>query len=304
VADIGTLSGAIVPPPTAAAEGRVKKRGLGVAGWISVLWLGLMAFFALFGGLLNLNQSPDYDIDLGPFSHGHLLGTDGQGHDLLARLILGTRSSLFVSIGALLIGTVIGGFLGLVAGFFRGRLTNALGSLFDILLAYPPLVLSLALVSVFANQPNVGTFRRLIVVTIGLGVVAIPLLARITRANTLVWSEREFVTAARAMGAGKWRILFRDVLPNVVPAMMSIALLGIGVAVVAESGLAFLGVGVKQDIDSTSWGNILYAGRDDLTSGHSHIVWFTVAFLLFTVLALNFLGDVLRAKFDVRESVL
>ncbi len=303
------MSEITLPDPTAAAvlaePAAAPKKGFGVVAWLSVAWLSLMAFLAIFGGLLPLHQSPDFDVDLGPFTHGHLLGTDGQGHDLLARLVLGTRSSLFVSVGAIVIGTLIGGLLGLIAGYFHGWWTNALGSLFDILLAYPPLVLSLALVSVFANDPNgVSTIRRDLVVTIGLGVVAIPLLARITRANTLAWSEREFVTAARAMGARQWRVLFRDVLPNVVPAMMSIALLGIGVAIVAEGGLAFLGVGVKQDIGSTSWGNILYYGKDDLTTGHAHIELITVAVLLLTVLALNFLGDAIRAKFDVRESIL
>jgi peptide/nickel transport system permease protein len=133
--------------------------------------------------------------------------------------------------------------------------------------------------------------------------VAIPILARITRANTLVWSEREFVTAARAMGAGRWRILFRDVLPNVVPAMMSIAFLGVGVAVVAEAGLAFLGVGVKEDLNSSSWGNILVAGKNELAVA-PHIELVVVVVLLLTVMSLNFLGDVFRTRFDVRESVL
>jgi peptide/nickel transport system permease protein len=307
MADLGTtLPGAGIPPAAVLAPiAKVRRKGLGVVAWLSIGWLSLMAFFAIFGGLLPLQQSPDYATDLGPFSKGHLLGTDGQGHDLLARLILGTRSSMFVALGAILIGVIIGGFLGLVAGFFKGRLAQWLGSLFDILLAYPPLVLSLTLVSVFANDPNgVSTIRRDLVVTIGLGVVAIPLLARITRANTLIWSEREFVTAARAMGAGRWRILFRDVLPNVVPSMMSIALLGVGVAVVAEAGLAFLGVGVQESISSTSWGNVLYFGKNELTSGAPHIVLITVVTLLFTVLSLNFIGDVIRAKFDVRESAL
>jgi peptide/nickel transport system permease protein len=139
------------------------------------------------------------------------------------------------------------------------------------------------------------------VVILGLGIVSIPILGRITRANTLVWSEREFVLASKAMGAKSWRIMFREVLPNVLPAMMSIALLGVGIAIVAEGGLSLFGVGVQ--LPTPSWGNIIAENRDQLRRS-PHMVMITVIVLFLTVLALNYLADVVAKRFEVRESVL
>ena len=134
-----------------------------------------------------------------------------------------------------------------------------------------------------------------------LGIIAIPLLARITRANTMAWADRDFVMAARAMGAKPRRVLFRDVLPNVIPAMMAITLLAIGVAIVAEAGLAFLGLGVK--LPTPSWGNILAAGKPELRRVPMMVIAPTI-FIFLTVMSLNFLGDVIQKRFNVRESLL
>jgi peptide/nickel transport system permease protein len=141
----------------------------------------------------------------------------------------------------------------------------------------------------------------LAVVVLGLGLVSIPILGRITRANTLSWAEREFVLASRAMGARSWRIMLREVLPNVVPAMLSIGLLGVGVAIVAEGGLSLFGVGVQPP--TPSWGNIIAENRDQLRRA-PHIVMYTSIVLFVTVMALNYLGDVISQRFAVRESVL
>jgi peptide/nickel transport system permease protein len=141
----------------------------------------------------------------------------------------------------------------------------------------------------------------MIVLIFALGVVSVPVLGRITRANTLAWSEREFVLAARAMGARNRSIMFGEVLPNVLPAMFSIALLGVAVVIVAEGALSVLGVGVQ--LPTPSWGNIIAEGRADLRDS-PHIVLVPTVVIFATVLALNFLGDVVRARFDVRESAL
>jgi peptide/nickel transport system permease protein len=141
----------------------------------------------------------------------------------------------------------------------------------------------------------------LITLILSLGLISIPVLARITRANTLVWSEREFVMAARAQGAKDWRIMVREVLPNVLPSAFSIALLGVAVVIVAEAGLGTLGVGLPAN--APSWGGIINNGRTELTSGAaSHIAFIGSAMVFFTVLTLNFLGDVVRSRFDVREA--
>jgi peptide/nickel transport system permease protein len=141
----------------------------------------------------------------------------------------------------------------------------------------------------------------MVVLIFALGVVSIPVLARITRATTLSWSQREFVLAARALGTKNRRIMFAEVLPNVLPAMFSIALLGMAVVVVAEGGLSVLGVGVQ--LPTPSWGNILAEGRSELRDA-PHIVLIPTVVIFLTVLALNYLGDVVRARFDVRESAL
>jgi peptide/nickel transport system permease protein len=188
-----------------------------------------------------------------------------------------------------------------MTGFFRGKVDGFITPLMNVLLAIPQFVLALSLVTVLASGAGVNSTRRLAVVVVGLGIVSIPLLGRITRANTLAWSEREFVLAAKAMGAKNGRIMLREVLPNVMPAMLSISLLGVGIAIVAEGGLSLFGVGVQ--LPMPSWGNIIAEGRGQMRNS-PHIVIFTSLILFLTVMALNFLGDAVNRRFGVRESVL
>lgn len=278
-------------------------RRLGLSGWAALIWMGLVVLAAIVAPLLPVddpNQSFPGLARQGP-TGAHWFGGDAIGRDVFARVIWGARASLIVSISAVLIGLIIGGVLGLIAGYYRGRTETLLVGLFDILLAFPQLVLALALVAVYATGENVTSTRRMVVLIIALGIVSIPILARITRANTLVWSQREFVTAARAMGASDLRILWREVLPNVLPAMASIALLGVAVVIVAEGGLSVLGVGVQ--LPTPSWGNMIAEGRSVLRDSPWPVFVPSGAIFL-TVLALNYLGDVIRARFDVRESML
>ena len=161
------------------------------------------------------------------------------------------------------------------------------------MLSVPALILALTFTVFFG--PNV---RNMI---LALGIVAVPQLGRITRANTLTWSEREFVLAARAQGARNGRIIVREILPNVLPAIFSIALLGVAVAIVAEGGLSLLGAGVKTG--TITWGTMIAAGRADLAVT-PWVVLAPATAIFLTVLALNFLGDAIRARFDVREAAL
>lgn len=276
-------------------------RKLGVIGWFSIVWLGGIGLAALLAPWLPL---PDPDksyleiVRVGPVQPGHLLGGDGNGRDMLARVIFGARTSLWISFSAVLVGFVVGGLMGLLAGYFRGKVDAVLSTLFNVLLSIPALVLALSLVAVFASaEQDVSNGRKMTVIIGALAIVTVPLIARIARASTMAWSEREFVKAAEVLGAGHLRIMWREVLPNVLPAMVSIALLGVAVAIVAEGSLALLGVGVT---DVPSWGNMIAFGRSDLARA-PHVVSIPAIAIFLTVLALNYLGDVVRARFDVRE---
>lgn len=310
--DEASVAAAAAAMPTSPIEEVRKKKGIGVMGWISAGWLTIVIGAAALADFLPLNDPAAEVADkrLAPFQPGGpLLGADANGRDLLARAIYGARMSLLIAFFAVMIGFVIGGFLGLLAGYFRNWAGNALVSVFDILLAIPQLVLALSLVSVLKGSPEPvepgqsEPFKLPVslILIIALGIVSIPLLARITRASTLSWSQREFVMAARAQGATHMRILFREVLPNVLPAMVSIALLGMAIAIVAEGGLAILGASV--DPPQATWGTMIATGQSELQQA-PFIVWIPVFAVFATAASLNYLGDVMRDRFDVRESAL
>lgn len=301
-----------VDPAAADHPEATTKERMGIGAWLATAWLGLIVSAAIFADFLPLND-PSAEVAtkrLAPFQPGGpLLGADANGRDLLARTIYGARWSLIIAVCAVAIGLLIGGLLGLLSGYFRNTLGNALVSLFDILLAIPQLVLALSLVSVLKGspvppapgEPVPFALPVPLVLILALGLVAIPLLARITRASTLTWAQREFVTAAKAQGATNRRILFREVLPNVLPAMFSIALLSIAIAIVAEGGLAILGASVEPP--TATWGTMIAVGKADLQEA-PFIVWIPIAAVFFTAVSLNYLGDVIRDRFDVRESAL
>jgi peptide/nickel transport system permease protein len=293
-----------------------RKKRLGVGAWVAIVWIVGLILAALIAPILPIAgpnetftsiqraQAPFATINEAgggtttPFAEGHVLGGDRNGHDLLSRAVYGARNSLIVGFGAIGFGILLGGLLGLVAGFYRGKVDTVIVGFLDIMLAIPALVLALSLTAVLR-----GRVDDLWILVISLGIISVPILGRITRANTLVWSEREFVTAARAQGAKNWRIMIREVLPNVLPAMFSIALLGVAVVIAAEAALRLLGIGLS--ITDPSWGGIINDGRDFLTQGiTAHVVFVGSAFIFLTILSLNYLADVVRARFDVREAAI
>ena len=293
-----------------------RKKRLGIGAWLSIIWLAGLILAAVAAPILPIAgpndtyteiqraQAPFATIKTSsggtstPFAEGHLLGGDRNGHDLLSRAIYGARNSLIVGFGAIGLGIIVGGLLGLISGFYRGKIDTVIVAFLDIMLAIPALVLALSLTAVLR-----GRVPDLWILVIALAIISVPILGRITRANTLVWSEREFVTAARAQGAKNWRIMTREVLPNVLPAMFSIALLGVAVVIAAEAALRLLGIGLS--ITDPSWGGIINDGRDFLTQGiTAHVVFVGSAFIFLTILSLNYLADVVRARFDVREAAI
>lgn len=300
----------------AAPEGSASKKGLGTVGWIAAAWLIIVVAVAILAPVLPIDDpiAPHAEAGAGaPIgTEGHILGTDKSRRDVLARLVWGARSSLIVSVGAVAVGMFVGGALGLVSGFRRGRADTLLSSLFDILLAFPSLVLALSLVAFLKPPPPevatdgqvveaAGGLTAIQILIIAIGIVSIPLLARITRATSLTWSQREFVLAGRAQGARGLRLMIREVLPNVLPAMFSVALLSIGIAIIAEGGLSVLGVGVEPP--QASWGNMIAENRS-VSRDPLNALFAPMLVVFVTVMALNYLGDAIRERFDVRESSL
>jgi peptide/nickel transport system permease protein len=281
------------------------KRKFGFTAWLATAWLGLVVSLALLAPYLPLKDPILYSDpalkNQGP-QMGHLLGLDQGGHDMLSLLIWGARASLLIGFGSIVIGFLIGGTFGMFAGYFKGLVGEVLGGLFDIMLAIPAVVLALAIVAATSASVTENTGSHIPNVIVALAIVSIPILGRITRASALSWSDREFVLAGRAQGATHSRIMWREILPNVLPAMFSIAVLGIAVAIVAEGALAILGAGVNA-ATTPSWGNIIIGGQGQLDIA-AHIVIEPSIAIFLTVLALNHLGDAIRARFDVREALI
>ncbi len=266
-------------------------RGPGFGVLLAGGWIALVAVLAIGAPWLPV-QSPTY-IDFlakrAPPSAEHWLGTDNLGRDELARLIWGARISLTVGLLAPVIGVSIGGCLGMLAGYLRGRFETLVVGGVDVLLAFPPLVLALA-VTAYLGQ----TVPNLILV---LGVLGIPAFTRVARAATLALAQRDFVVAARALGATHARILLRELLPNVALPLLAYFLLGVAVTIVVEGALSFLGLGVPPP--APSWGIMIGEGREtlDITP---RLAFMPCAVMFATVLAFNLVGDALRALTDPR----
>lgn len=299
---VAAASSATDGPTPAAPEAplRKKKRGgiLGVGGLLCAAWLLLVTIAALLAPWLPIDEPDITDFAVpnnSPIGRaGHLLGTDQNGFDIFSRLIWGGRVSLVVAAGVLAIGMVVGGTIGLLAGFLRGKVELVLMSIVDIFLAFPALILLIAIVAFLGAD--------LSKVVLGISLVSIPAFARIARATTLTFSQREFVLAATAAGATRSRILVREILPNVILPLLAFGLLVVGIAIVAEGSLAFLGLTSQETI---SWGGMINGGRRPLQQENIAHTAMIPAFVMFlTVLAVNFLGDRFRAAFDVKDAAL
>lgn len=272
-----------------------KKKRPRVFYWAAVGWLVLVVLCAVTADFLPIKDpnAQNILIRLRPPGPGGVLGADDLGRDILARLMFGARVSLIVSITAVLLGSIIGGLLGLTAGFFRGWYERVVMSAVDVLLAFPALVLLLALVA-FVGQ-------SLPTIALVVGFLSISPYTRVARATTLAVSQREYVLAARAMGATNKRILFRELLPNVALPIVAFGLVAIGAVIVAEGSLAFLGLSVK--FPTATWGSMIAAGKIHIRSA-PHLALIPSVAMFLTVLSINYVGDQLRRGFDVRESAL
>ena len=289
------MSKAAIGAADAAAELWAGLAKFGWLFWLALGWIGLIVLAAALADLLPLPSPTDMDMlaRRAPPSPAHWLGTDRLGRDMLARLIHGGRISLTVAILAPLIGLVIGGALGIVAGYFRGPLETVVVGGVDVLLAFPPLVLALA-ITAYLGQ-TVANLTYII------GILSIPAFTRVARAATLSLAKREFILAARAMGATELRILLRELLPNVILPLMAFFLLAVAVTIVVEGALSFLGLGVPPP--APSWGGMIGEGRESLETAPS-IAFLPALFMFLTVLCFNLVGDTLRVLTDPRQAAL
>ncbi|MCB0965533.1 MAG: ABC transporter permease [Ilumatobacter sp.] len=284
----------------APSESMASRRTLGIGFWIAVGWIVLIVLAALLAPYLGLKDPDENYInrDLGrppyPPSGEFWFGSDQDARDVFSRTIYGARVSLVVGFAAMGCGMLFGGTLGMLAGFLRGWFDRVISFVFLVLLSFPALVLAILITSLLD--------RNLRTVAGTLGFLSIAPVGRLARATTIQYSEREFVLAARTLGAKNGRLMIRELLPNVVIPMGALALLGVAVAIVAEGALAFLGLSVEQEL---SWGKLILLGSGTNILQDAPWVSMGPIFVLFlTVLALNFAGDRVREYFDVRENML
>jgi peptide/nickel transport system permease protein len=265
--------------------------------WFAVTWLTILILAAVFADFIP--GLPSYEEKIGSFAQppdlsvAGLLGTDGVGRSNLARIIYGARVSLTIAIVSTVIGLAIGLVVGMIGGYYRRGAETVANILANTLSALPPLLLLLALVSAIGAS--------LFGITIALGVVIADLYIRVTKGAVIASSNREYVLAARALGAGDLRIMVREILPNLVPVLGSIIPMAMAIMIVVEGSLSFLGYGIPAP--TPSWGGMIAAGADIMRQFPLVILW-PVATLFLTVLSFNTVGDYLSSRTDVREGKL
>jgi peptide/nickel transport system permease protein len=302
-----------VKPPRATVWGVFKQMPFFVK--ISTLWLLTILFSAIyaqldlrvFNGALPLTdpnlQLNGFNPATGEFGTGaplespsweHPLGTDALARDTFARAVHGSWVSVTVAIVSVTCGVVVGGLCGSLVGFVRGKTETVMMAAIDVLLAFPALVLLLALISIFE-------VRNLFVISFVIGLLSIPAYTRVSRANSLAISNREFVTAARAIGTKRWTILRREIIPNVLPTLLAYALVAAAAVIVVEGTLSFLGLSVQ--LPTATWGNMINQARRDLKVNFGQFLY-PALIMTMTVLALNQVGDFLQRRSAHRSSAL
>ncbi len=299
--------------PGAAAEGQSKPVSRTLDAWrrfrrhrlavVGLVVLSIIVFGVVFGKLLwpTPMSAIDFSASLAPPSVAHPFGTDDLGHDLLARMIFGGRISLAVGLAAMLVAVGLGVLVGAIAGTAAGRVDTFLMWLTDLFLALPQLPLLLLIIYLFRDTlvrlfgEEGGIFLIVVVV---IGALRWMSIARIVRAQFFSLREKEFVEAARALGASRLREVVHHMLPNTLGPLIVAATIEIANAIIAESTLSFLGLGFPPDVPT--WGRLLYDGRNYLDLAPQWAIFPGMAIFL-TVLSISFLGDGLRDAFDPRR---
>ncbi len=287
----------IATPPLTVGEGATTKK-LGLFFWICVGWIGLIVLLAIIANLLPL-PNPTFQNYNAPQNAapawGHLLGTDDLNRDIFSRLIFGSRVSLIIGFAGAAIGLILGGIPAMFSAYRRGRIDTFLNTTSYVLLAFPAIVAVITIVTFWGHS--------IWKITLIIGLFGAPLIFRVVRASTLSYATRDFVTAAKALGASDRRVMFREIFPNLVPTIVSFGLIAVATLIVLEGSLAFLGLSVQPP--TPSWGNMLYEGSQLLQGGKGQtnpwLVYFPAAAMFSLLFTLNVVADKLRSYFDVTE---
>jgi peptide/nickel transport system permease protein len=291
-----TLATPVPPPLPSLVNGRrlrAQRLGRALRLWVpaGVLILLLAICFVL-PLVVTLPSSTNGDIIVNnepPFSPGHWLGTNVQGVDIFSQLVYGGQVAIEISVAVTVLGMAIGCTLGIVAAYFGGWVDAVISRLLDILIAFPALVLALVIAE------GLGPSERNVIAA--LSVFSIPAFGRIARGATLTIRGLPYMTAARLCGTRAWRIIARHILPNILPGIVTFSLLGIGVVIILEGALDFLGYGIP--VPEASWGSMIASGQQVLTAQPEYVLIPSIV-LLITVVALNTLGDALRERWGVQ----
>jgi peptide/nickel transport system permease protein len=295
---------------------RLKHDKVAMIGGFGIILVTLVAVFAsqinnLIGnqpGQRNTNlTSADTTMPYGRFSGAsadHWLGVQPvDGLDILARLIAGARTSLMISVSAMAVSLIIGLTVGIISGYYRGTVDAIVARVLDVLLAFPVLLFAIALMSIFSMSPSFlgmkGQTLNFAVLIFVLGFFGFAYLARIVRGQVLSLREKEFVDAARSLGASDWRIITREILPNLMGPVLVWVTLTIPSYILGEAGLSYLGVGVQPP--TPSWGNTLNTAGIFFQNDPMFLVWPGMALFL-TVLSFNLFGDGLRDALDPKST--
>jgi peptide/nickel transport system permease protein len=291
-----TLAGPLPPPLPSlvnARQLRAQQLGRALRLWVPAgILILLLAISFLLPLVASLPSSTNGNIiynNEAPFSPGHLLGTDVQGVDIFSQLVHGGQVAFEIGVAVTAIGIAIGGTLGVVAGYFGGWVDALLSRVLDILIAFPALVLAL----VIANALGPSEIHTIW----ALSVFGIPAVGRVTRGATLTIRGLPYMVAARLAGTRGWRIIARHVVPNIFPTIVTFSLLGIGVVIILEGALDFLGYGIPRP--TASWGNMIANGQQIESVQPEYVLIPSIA-LLITVAALNILGDALRERWGTQ----
>lgn len=264
-----------------------KRKPLGAIGGFLVLTMIALALLAPLIATHNPNAQSG-DILTGP-TGSHLLGTDRFGRDVFSRILYGARISLWVGLVSLSIGTIAGTILALISGYFGGKWDLFIQRVMDSILAFPALVLAMAIVATLGNSTTN--------VMVAIGILFIPNTARVVRSAVLVARGEVYVEAARVLGCNDNRIMFRHILPNVTAPIIVLVTVGLGNAIIIEASLSFLGLGTPPP--ASSWGRDLSDTRAFWTTS-SHLFWPPAIAISLAVFGFNLLGDALRDVLDPR----